>query len=129
MKTKLYLYILALLLVVVAVRLYPEYAKTYGRWEDLTRKHGKELKVAFTENRIDSGLDDWVAEPTMIKVLEYSDQKAQALIDFEGHDLYMFYYARDSKSGKWILKDHYLCDPGQGCADCFYPLWGFFYFC
>ena len=79
------------------VKLYPHYASTYGKWEDLTRKHGAEFEPVFDSAR---GICLFT-EHSFIKVIArvFMQQKGGGSIIAE---------FRRGTDGKWhILYDGY----------------------
>jgi hypothetical protein len=108
-------------------------ALTYGKWEFLTLLHGKEFNkiIIFDEK---SNTEAMVPEhPKFIKVINYSDDKADLLWVSEGDSLHPSDYHQEvtfkkqtNSSGQifWAVKSWATCTPANGSPTAYFPYYG-----
>lgn len=111
-------------------------ALVYSQWEIPTLLHGREFDNAraLYETSYQSG--HWLLDPKFIKVINYSETKADVLwvisfpgpMGFPGRDTHIWveFIKKKSKSGKmeWAVSTWKECTPANGTPRCFFPWYG-----
>lgn len=98
------------------------FTSTYGKWEYLSWKHGKEFEQAYKaplnwKARVD------LLPPKFMKVIEYSNQKAKLLVAEDGGQQLMFYFKRNEN--QWVVDKRAWCSTSStSCAKCHFPWYG-----
>ena len=102
----------------------------YSQWEIPTLLHGREFDNDQTLDEVSYKTGSWLFSPKFIKVINYSDKKADVLwvMDFGNHDTHTWveFIKKESKSGKmeWVVDTWRECTPANGTPRCFFPWYG-----
>jgi hypothetical protein len=111
-------------------------ALVYSQWEIPTLLHGREFDNAHSLNEISYKSGNWLSDPKFIKIIDYSETKADILwvISFPGRTifpgrdthLWVEFVKKKSKSGKmeWVVDRWRECTPANGTPQCFFPWYG-----
>jgi hypothetical protein len=115
-------------------------ALTYGKWEVLTLLYGKEFQNNSTIDNAIEKTGAVIGEPKFVKVINYSENKAEVLwvlagdksknvrMDSDKKDShYMITFEKlklESGQMEWNLRYWPICTPANGSPSCYFPFYG-----
>ena len=97
---------------------------TYGKWEYLSWRQGSEFHAAIRAKVNEDKIGILSDEPEFMKVIEYSNDRAEVLMnEGKGGQQVMLYFSR-GENNEWLLDGAIWVTVANGCPKIIFPWYG-----